>query len=150
MEGNSGGNVEVSADYIVSRGNEIQRLLKTLDNARTEINSLIAIDESIDVFPESIKVWLIEIEKDTHLILTDCWHNKLDLNFFDGWNYSYKGNEIFSDKIGLLIARNLSTSNQNSKFIVDIKSTGLYANDEVLNMNKCKTIYSVLKFFYHF
>ena len=64
MEGNSGGNVEVSADYIVPRGNEIQRLLKTLDNARTEINSLIAIDESIDVFPESIKVWLIEIEKD--------------------------------------------------------------------------------------
>jgi len=54
----------VSADYIVPRGNEIQRLLKTLDNARTEINSLIAIDESIDVFPESIKVWLIEIEKD--------------------------------------------------------------------------------------
>jgi len=64
MEGDSGGNVEVSADYIVPRGNEIQRLLKTLDNARTEINSLIAIDESIDVFPESIKVWLIEIEKD--------------------------------------------------------------------------------------
>ncbi len=54
----------MSADYIVPRGNEIQRLLKTLDNARTEINSLIAIDESIDVFPESIKVWLIEIEKD--------------------------------------------------------------------------------------
>lgn len=64
MEGNSGGNVEVSADYIVPRGNEIQRLLKALDNAREEINSLIAIDESIDVFPESIKVWLIEIEKD--------------------------------------------------------------------------------------
>ena len=38
--------------------------MKTLDNARTEINSLIAIDESIDVFPESIKVLLIEIEKD--------------------------------------------------------------------------------------
>ena len=64
MEGNSGGNVEVSADYIVPRGNEIQRLLKALDNAREEINSLIAIDESIDVIPESIKVWLIEIEKD--------------------------------------------------------------------------------------
>ena len=55
MEGDSGGNVEVSADYIVPRGNEIQRLLKTLDSARTEINSLIAIDDSIDVFPESIR-----------------------------------------------------------------------------------------------
>lgn len=54
----------MSADYIVPRGNEIQRLLKTLDSARTEINSLIAIDDSIDVFPESIRVWLIEIEKD--------------------------------------------------------------------------------------
>ena len=52
-----------------------------------------------------------------------------------------KGIEIFSDKIGLLIARNLSKSHKNSKFIVDVKSTGLYANDEILNYNKCKTIY---------
>ena len=52
-----------------------------------------------------------------------------------------KGNEIFSDKIGLLIARNLSSSHTNSKFIVDVKSTGLYANDDVLKHNGCKTIY---------
>jgi len=52
-----------------------------------------------------------------------------------------KGNEIFSDKIGLLIARNLSHKYQKSKFIVDVKSTGLYANDEILQKNKCKTIY---------
>ena len=52
-----------------------------------------------------------------------------------------KGNEIFSDKIGLLIARNLSLSHNNSKFIVDVKSTGLYLNDKVLNKNQCKTIY---------
>ena len=52
-----------------------------------------------------------------------------------------KGNEIFSDKIGLLIARNLSFSHNNSKFIVDVKSTGLYSSDEVLNKNQCKTIY---------
>ena len=52
-----------------------------------------------------------------------------------------KGNEIFSDKIGLLIARNLSSSHKNSKFIVDVKSTGLFTNDEVLNQNQCKTIY---------
>jgi len=51
------------------------------------------------------------------------------------------GNEIFSDKIGLLIARNLSISHKNSKFIVDVKSTGLYLNDKILNENKCKTIY---------
>ena len=52
-----------------------------------------------------------------------------------------QGNEIFSDKIGLLIARNLSNSHENSKFIVDVKSTGLYSNDNILNQNSCKTIY---------
>ena len=52
-----------------------------------------------------------------------------------------KGNEIFSDKIGLLIARNLSKSHKNSKFVVDVKSTGLYSNDEILIKNNCKTIY---------
>ena len=51
------------------------------------------------------------------------------------------GNEIFSDKIGLLIARNLSKKYKNSKFIVDVKSTGLYATDKTLIENNCKTIY---------
>ena len=51
------------------------------------------------------------------------------------------GNEIFSDKIGLLIARNLSFKHNNSKFIVDVKSTGLFSKDEILSKNKCKTIY---------
>ena len=51
------------------------------------------------------------------------------------------GNEIFSDKIGLLIARNLSTKHKNSKFVVDVKSTGLYNKDEVLLNNNCETIY---------
>ena len=41
----------------------------------------------------------------------------------------------------MLIARNLSSSHKNSKFIVDVKSTGLFTNDEVLTKNKCKTIY---------
>ena len=52
-----------------------------------------------------------------------------------------KGNEIFSDKIGLLIARNLSTKHNGSKFIVDVKSTGLYSKDKILLENKCETIY---------
>ena len=73
--------------------------------------------------------------------------NNADIGFgFDGDGDSVgviddKGNEIFSDKIGLLIARNLSTSYKNSKFIVDVKSTGLYANDEILKKNLCETIY---------
>ena len=52
-----------------------------------------------------------------------------------------KGNEIFSDKVGLLIARNLAVKHKGSKFIVDVKSTGLFLNDEILLNNQCKTIY---------
>jgi len=52
-----------------------------------------------------------------------------------------KGNEIFSDKIGLLIARNLSTKHGGSKFVVDVKSTSLYARDKILLQNNCETIY---------
>ena len=73
--------------------------------------------------------------------------NNADIGFgFDGDGdrvgvIDNKGNEIFSDKVGLLIARNLSKKHKNSKFIVDVKSTSLYANDKILNNNKCKTIY---------
>jgi phosphomannomutase/phosphoglucomutase len=40
-----------------------------------------------------------------------------------------------------LIARNLSYIHKNSKFVVDVKSTGLYSKDKVLLENNCKTIY---------
>ena len=52
-----------------------------------------------------------------------------------------KGNEIFSDKIGLLFARYLSTKYKGSKFIVDVKSTSLYLKDKFLLKNNCETIY---------
>jgi phosphomannomutase/phosphoglucomutase len=73
--------------------------------------------------------------------------NNADIGFgFDGDGdrvgvIDNKGNEIFSDKIGLLIARNLSSKHKNSKFIVDVKSTGLYMKDKILLKNNCKTIY---------
>ena len=73
--------------------------------------------------------------------------NKADIGFgFDGDGdrvgvIDNNGNEIFSDKIGLLIAQNLSTKHKGSKFVVDVKSTGLYARDEILLKNNCKTIY---------
>ena len=82
-----------------------------------------------------------------HEIAKVVKENKADIGFgFDGDGdrvgvIDDKGNEIFSDKIGLLIARNLSNKHQNSKFVVDVKSTGLYSNDEILNKNKCETIY---------
>jgi phosphomannomutase/phosphoglucomutase len=52
-----------------------------------------------------------------------------------------KGNEIFSDKIGLLIARHLSDQYKNSKFVVDVKSTGLFGRDKKLAANSCETTY---------
>ncbi len=82
-----------------------------------------------------------------HAISKSVIEHKADIGFgFDGDGdrcgvIDEKGNEIFSDKIGLLIARNLAPKHMNSKFIVDVKSTGLYSNDKVLKDNKCKTIY---------
>ncbi len=73
--------------------------------------------------------------------------NNADVGFgFDGDGdrvgvVDNNGNEIFSDKIGLLIARNLSERYKNSKFVVDVKSTGLYSKDEILLKNNCETIY---------
>jgi len=82
-----------------------------------------------------------------HAIAKAVKENNADVGFgFDGDGdrcgvIDDKGNEIYSDKIGLLIARNLASKHQNSKFIVDVKSTGLYAKDKVLLENNCKTIY---------
>ncbi len=82
-----------------------------------------------------------------HEIAKSVKENNADIGFgFDGDGdrvgvIDNKGNEIFSDKIGLLIARNLSRNHQNSKFVVDVKSTGLYSKDKVLAENKCETIY---------
>jgi len=82
-----------------------------------------------------------------HAISKAVKDNRADIGFgFDGDGdrvgvIDNKGNEIFSDKIGLLIARNLSHTHKNSKFVVDVKSTGLYSKDKVLLENNCKTIY---------
>ena len=82
-----------------------------------------------------------------HAIAKAVKDNNADIGFgFDGDGdrcgvIDDKGNEIYSDKIGLLIARNLSTKHNNSKFIVDVKSTSLYSKDKVLLDNKCETIY---------
>jgi len=82
-----------------------------------------------------------------HAIAKAVKENNADIGFgFDGDGdrvgvIDNKGNEIFSDKIGLLIARNLATKHKKSKFIVDVKSTGLYSKDKILLENQCKTIY---------
>ena len=82
-----------------------------------------------------------------HAIVKSVKENNADIGFgFDGDGdrvgvIDNDGNEIFSDKIGLLIARNLSELHKKSSFIVDVKSTGLYSNDIILKKNKCETIY---------
>jgi phosphomannomutase/phosphoglucomutase len=52
-----------------------------------------------------------------------------------------KGEEIFADKIGLLLARDLSKLHRNATFVVDVKSTGLYKTDPVLKANGAKVDY---------
>ena len=82
-----------------------------------------------------------------HAIAKAVKENKADIGFgFDGDGdrvgvIDNNGNEIFSDKIGLLIARNLAPKHNNSKFIVDVKSTGLFSKDQILKDNNCETIY---------
>ncbi len=82
-----------------------------------------------------------------HAIAKCVKDNDADIGFgFDGDGdrcgvIDNEGNEIFSDKIGLIIARNLSPDHKGSKFVVDVKSTGLYGNDKILIENNCKTIY---------
>ena len=45
------------------------------------------------------------------------------------------GEEIFADKIGLMLARDLSKVHPGANFVVDVKSTGLYKTDPVLKEN---------------
>ena len=82
-----------------------------------------------------------------HAISNEVKKNNADIGFgFDGDGdrvgvIDNNGNEIYSDKVGLLIARNLASNHKKQTFVVDVKSTGLFTNDKVLSENDCKTIY---------
>jgi phosphomannomutase/phosphoglucomutase len=52
-----------------------------------------------------------------------------------------RGEEIFADKIGVMLARDLSKLHPNSTFVVDVKSTGLFMTDPVLLQNGAKADY---------
>jgi len=52
-----------------------------------------------------------------------------------------EGREIFADKIGVLVARDLSSRQAGAKFVVDVKSTGLFETDPVLKKNGAVTDY---------
>jgi len=52
-----------------------------------------------------------------------------------------EGNEIFADKIGVMLARDLSSLYPGSTFVVDVKSTGLFNTDPALKANGVKVDY---------
>jgi phosphomannomutase/phosphoglucomutase len=51
------------------------------------------------------------------------------------------GEEIFADKVGVMLARDISAQHKNALFVADVKSTGLFMTDPVLLANGAKTDY---------
>jgi phosphomannomutase / phosphoglucomutase len=52
-----------------------------------------------------------------------------------------EGEEIFADKVGVMLARDISGQHKNALFVADVKSTGLFATDPVLIKNGARTDY---------
>ncbi len=51
------------------------------------------------------------------------------------------GEEIFADKVGVMLARDFSAQHRGAIFVADVKSTGLFMTDPVLQQNGAKTDY---------
>lgn len=52
-----------------------------------------------------------------------------------------EGDEIFADKVGVMLARDMSALHKGATFVVDVKSTGLFMTDPVLLAQGAKTDY---------
>jgi phosphomannomutase/phosphoglucomutase len=52
-----------------------------------------------------------------------------------------EGHEIFADKIGVMLARDLAALHPNALFVADVKSTGLFATDPELKRLGARTDY---------
>jgi len=52
-----------------------------------------------------------------------------------------EGEEIFADKVGVMLARDLSALYEDAVFVADVKSTGLFATDPILIANGATTDY---------
>ncbi len=52
-----------------------------------------------------------------------------------------EGHEIFADKVGVMLARDLSAIHKNAVFVADVKSTGLFITDPVLIERGATTLY---------
>jgi phosphomannomutase / phosphoglucomutase len=79
-----------------------------------------------------------------HALSAAVLEHKADVGFgFDGDGdrcgvVDNLGHEIFADKVGVLMARDMSALHAGSTFIVDVKSTGLFMTDPVLEKNGAK------------
>ena len=51
------------------------------------------------------------------------------------------GDEIFADKVGVMLARDISALHPEARFVADVKSTGLFMTDPVLRANGASTTY---------
>jgi phosphomannomutase / phosphoglucomutase len=73
--------------------------------------------------------------------------HKADVGFgFDGDGdrcgvVDNEGHEIFADKVGVMLARDLSAQHPNAVFVADVKSTGLFMTDPVLQQNGARALY---------
>jgi phosphomannomutase / phosphoglucomutase len=52
-----------------------------------------------------------------------------------------EGQEIFADKVGVMLARDFSAAHRGARFVVDVKSTGLFKTDPVLAERGAETEY---------
>ncbi len=52
-----------------------------------------------------------------------------------------EGEEIFADKVGVMLARDISAQHKGATFVADVKSTGLFMTDPVLRQNGVKVDY---------
>jgi phosphomannomutase/phosphoglucomutase len=82
-----------------------------------------------------------------HAISQAVLANQADIGFgFDGDGdrcgvVDNEGHEIFADKVGVMLARDLSGLHPHALFVVDVKSTGLFMTDPVLAANGARTLY---------
>jgi phosphomannomutase / phosphoglucomutase len=82
-----------------------------------------------------------------HAISAKVRESKADIGLgFDGDGdrcgvVDNRGEEIFADKVGVLLARELSGQHPGSKFVADVKSTALFQTDPVLKRNRAEVDY---------
>jgi len=82
-----------------------------------------------------------------HAIAEAVVAHKADVGFgFDGDGdrcgvVDNEGHEIFADTVGVMLARDIAARHENPVFVADVKSTGLFMTDPVLQAAGAKTLY---------